>query len=152
MLPQTHLLGGILVALLLRAVTPLTPMDFAISAALSVLYDADHIYAYLKRSGTASLASFWNAGKDHPGNKDKFVHKFAGLIIILPIAGAASFFGLKYGLIVISTYGLHMLMDYIHHRFNFSIRAEGRTPVQISYEEIGIDLGLVVAILWDLLL
>ncbi len=151
MLPHTHLIGGVLAALLIRAVTPLTPTDFAISALLSVLYDLDHLYAYFRRHGTADLTSVWNASVKHTENDRTILHKVNGVAIILPLAGLASLFGLKYGLIVLSTYALHMLMDHIHYRFNFHIK-EGRMSVPISYEEIGIDFGLVAIIAWDLLL
>lgn len=151
MLPQTHLLGGILVALALRVFTPLTPTDFAISALLSVLYDVDYLYAYFRRHGTASLAATWSASVKHTENGRTILHQIKGVGIILPLAGLASLFGLKYGLIVIFTYALHMLMDHIHHRFNFHIK-EGKMTVPISYEEIGVDIGLVAVILWEVFL
>lgn len=151
MLPQTHLLGGILVALALRAFTPLTPADFAISALLSVLYDVDYLYAYFRRHGTASLAATWSASVKHTENGRTLIHRMGGILVILPLAGLASAFGLKYGLIVIATYALHMLMDYLHYKFNLSIK-EGKRTVPISYEEIGVDIGLVAVILWEVFL
>lgn len=151
MLPQTHLLGGILVALALRAFTPLTPADFAISALLSVLYDLDHLYAYFRRHGTTGLTTVWNASVKHTENDRTVLHRMKGVLLILPAAGVASLFGLKYGLIVVFTYALHMLMDYLHYKFNLSIK-EGKRTVPISYEEIGVDIGLVAVILWDVFL
>lgn len=151
MLPQTHLLGGILVALALRAFTPLTPTDFAISALLSVLYDVDYLYAYFRRYGTASLAATWSASVKHTENDRTVLHRMKGVLLILPAAGVASLFGLKYGLIFVFTYALHMLMDYLHYKFNLRIK-EGKRTVPISYEEIGVDIGLVAVILWDVFL
>ncbi len=146
MLPQTHLLGGILVALALRAFTPLTPTDFAISALLSVLYDVDYLYAYFRRQGTASLAATWSASVKHTENDRTVLHRMKGVLLMLPIAGLALLFGLKYGLIVIFTYALHMLMDHLHYKFNFSIK-EGNLVHPVSYGELGIDAGLIVAVL-----
>jgi len=149
MLPQTHLLGGILLAVVLQAFTPLTPADFAIAALLSVFYDVDHLYAYFKRHGTASLAAAWTAGVKHTENDRTVLHRLGGILIILPLAGVASVVGLKYGVIVLSTYALHMLMDHLHYKFNFSIK-EGNLVYPVSYEELGIDVGLVAVILWGL--
>lgn len=148
MLPQTHLLTGLVLAIILRLLTPLTPMDFAISSLLSVLYDVDHFYAYFKSYGKISVRDVWNKNVNRVHKDRTLLHRKHGIYVIAPIVAVASIFSLKYGALILLTYAAHMFLDYVYYEFLYSIkRVNFQYP--ISYEELGIDVGLLAVILID---
>jgi len=154
MLPQTHFLFALLVAMVFNKLGHLSVKLVIITAILAVLIDLDHLVEYFVHRKKISLKNTWNnAVRFHKFEERSFVHHIQGFVIVTGTVAFLAFLYWKVALVMAIAYYTHMLLDYVHMKKDKFLRFKfANLYFKEAYQEIALDAVLLLSILLVLVL
>jgi|GEM_PF-1472766 len=156
MLPLTHLLSGLAVAVWAFE-KGLFPGEYVVYTALiSMFIDVDHLFSYLSSNGEGFRGKWNILVVDKLRYQRTLIHHAKGMLLISVLISLTYFIKTEVYYCLILSYGTHMLLDHLHIRNLPKVRKyhiEGFGMIlPVSILELGLDVFFIAYLLgWSLL-
>ena len=146
MLPHTHFLFGLLLAILGYWGGQFDKASAIILAIASVAIDVDHPIAYFIHHGKLRLKNAWNNAAKQREHERTFIHTPVGIVIISAILLLLMRFDII-AYVLFLAYFSHMLLDYLYNKTykpNKFVKILN-IEIPIFFPEIVLDMFLIAA-------
>ncbi len=144
MFPQTHLITGIFLSIILIKLNILSINYAIILVLVTFLLDIDHVINFIYECKKFSIKEIWNDGFDHHKHtKRTWLHFEKGILLVLIITTILLLINIQLAIAICSGYFLHILLDY--YSFNVlelpaKINQKEKRKIHINLYENAIDI------------
>jgi len=129
MFPQTHLITGIFLSIILIKLNILSINYAIILVLVTFLLDIDHVINFIYECKKFSIKEIWNDGfYHHKHTKRTWLHFEKGILLVLIITTILLLINIQLAIAICSGYFLHILLDY----YSFSVL---ELPAKINSEQ-----------------
>lgn len=146
--PHTHFLFPFALGLVFANLGFLSIPLVIIAACIGVFVDIDHYIEHIlhTKKNKFSLKSTWNNSmKYHKFRQRSFIHDGSGIVLLTIFIIIVSFFSWPYGIVLGLGYYSHLLLDYVHMKKEKFVQWKNmHLHMRMSYEEVGLDILLVI--------
>ena len=150
MLPHTHFLFAILLALIGYNYNYFSLTEVFLIGILAVILDIDHLISFYKNHKMWSIKKCWNSALTTHEHLRTFIHHQKGILLVSIILVLLTLLNLKLSIMLAIAYFSHIFLDKIQlfkekiktHKF----RQLFGFQISISYSEIVLDIILILII------
>ena len=129
MFPQTHLITGIFLSIILIKLNILSINYAIILVLVTFLLDIDHVINFIYECKKFSIKEIWNDGfYHHKHTKRTWLHFEKGILLVLIITTILLLINIQLAIAICSGYFLHILLDY----YSFNVL---ELPAKINSEQ-----------------